>query len=220
MKVIEIFGSIDGEGKRTGQLATFIRLAGCNLRCGYCDTKYSFDVHKATEMSIAHIVKECVKIGYHNVTLTGGEPLLSDEAKGLIYVLCDAGFQVNVETNGSIDLHNFIEDREKYNLDCFFTVDYKTISSLMNSKMNINSFDWLNYKKDIVKCVVSNKEDMDGALNYLDSIDNKFNIWFSPVFGAIEPKEIVEYIKKNNRQDVTVQVQLHKIIWDPELRGV
>lgn len=220
MKVVEIFGSIDGEGKRTGQLATFVRLAGCNLRCGYCDTKYSFDASKAKVMQPFQIVKECVKIGYHNVTLTGGEPLLTPEAKLLVYMLCDAGFQVNVETNGSIDLRELIEERDKYNLDCFYTVDYKCISSLMNDKMNINSFNCLSYDKDIVKCVVSNQEDMDNALKYLDSIDNKFNIWFSPVFGAIEPKEIVEYIKKHKRQDVTVQVQLHKIIWDPELRGV
>lgn len=219
MKVIEIFGSIDGEGKRTGQLATFIRLAGCNLRCIYCDTKYSFDTAKAKNMSPLEIVKECVKIGYHNVTLTGGEPLLTTDAKLLIYILCDAGFQVNVETNGSIDLTKLIEERDKYNLDCFYTVDYKCLSSLMNDKMNINSFNCLSKDKDIVKCVVSDKKDMDDALKYLDSIKD-FNIWFSPVFGAIEPKEIVEYIKKHNRQDVTVQVQLHKIIWDPELRGV
>ena len=220
MKVIEIFGSIDGEGKRTGQLATFIRLAGCNLRCCYCDTKYSFDSKNAEEMTIPEIVKKCKEIGYHNITLTGGEPLIHKDAKALIFELCVRGFQVNIETNGSVDLLELTHMRDIYELNFFFTVDYKTKFSGMNDKMNIHSFDYLDIKKDIVKCVVANKEDMDDALRYLDSIDNLFNIWFSPVFGEIEPKEIVEYVKERKRQDVTVQVQLHKIIWDPEERGV
>ena len=221
MKVVEIFGSIDGEGKRTGQLATFIRLAGCNLRCVYCDTKYSFDTTKAKDMSIDEIVVECKKIGYHNITLTGGEPLLNEEqVEFLIYALCNNGFQVNVETNGSINLWNLTTERELQGLDLFFTVDFKTKFSGMRNKMNSAAFDCLDYNKDIVKCVVANREDMQDALEYLDNFNKKFNIWFSPVFGAIEPKEIVEYIKEYNRQDITVQVQLHKIIWDPQERGV
>lgn len=220
MKVVEIFGSIDGEGKRTGQLATFIRLAGCNLRCGYCDTKYSFDTETAKEMSIKEIIDECHKIGYHNITLTGGEPLIQEDVNKLIVHLCTSGYQVNIETNGSVDLTDLIYLRKGYDLDLFFTVDYKTKFSLMNKRMNPNSFKLLEPDKDIVKCVVANEEDMDDALTYLDSFDTKFNIWFSPVFNEIKPKEIVEYVKKHNRQDITIQIQLHKIIWDPEERGV
>lgn len=220
MKVVEIFGSIDGEGKRTGQLATFIRLAGCNLRCGYCDTKYSFDTETAKEMSIKEIIDECHKIGYHNITLTGGEPLIQEDVNKLIVHLCTLGYQVNIETNGSVDLTDLILLRKGYDLDLFFTVDYKTKFSLMNKRMNPNSFKLLEPDKDIVKCVVANEEDMDDALTYLDSFDTKFNIWFSPVFNEIKPKEIVEYVKKHNRQDITIQIQLHKIIWDPEERGV
>lgn len=222
MKVIEIFGSIDGEGKRTGQLATFIRLAGCNLRCTYCDTKYSFDVKNARDMSTDEIVTECKKIGYHNVTLTGGEPLLNEgTVEFLIYALCNNGFQVNIETNGSIDLRNLTTERVLQGLDFFFTVDYKTKFSGMNKYMNAYSFECLDSDKDIVKCVVANREDMDDALSYLDDFKCKsFNIWFSPVYGEIEPREIVEYVKEHNRQDITVQVQLHKIIWDPNERGV
>ena len=221
MKVIEIFGSIDGEGKRTGQLATFIRLAGCNLRCSYCDTKYSFDAKNAKDMSVDEIVTECKRIGYHNITLTGGEPLLDKMITPyLIFALCNNGFQVNVETNGSIDLWDLTTERVHQGLDLFFTVDFKTKFSGMRNKMNPRSFDCLT-ENDLVKCVVANREDMDDALQYLDSFkDRKFKIWFSPVFGAIEPKEIVEYIKEKNRQDITVQVQLHKIIWDPNERGV
>ena len=220
MKVVEIFGSIDGEGKRTGRLATFIRLAGCNLRCCYCDTAYSFDVNQAKEMEVYEIVNKCKEIGYHNITLTGGEPLIHKHVLDLIDLLCLHGFQVNVETNGSVDLKKFIDAREEHDWDCFFTVDFKTIFSGMRKCMNSNSFYYLDSKRDIVKCVVANREDMEDALEYLGSFDKKFNIWFSPVFNEIEPKEIVEYVKEHDRQDITVQVQLHKIIWNPEERGV
>lgn len=220
MKVIEIFGSIDGEGKRTGQLATFIRLAGCNLRCIYCDTKYSFDCKNAKEMSIDEIVQECWYIGYKNITLTGGEPLIHKDVNKLILRLCSEGFEVNVETNGSVDLFELTRLRNLKNLSLFFTVDYKTKYSGMNNRMNKKSFKYLSFTRDIVKCVVASKDDMDDALEYLDSFNKKFNIWFSPVFGVIEPVEIVEYMKDNNRQDITCQIQLHKIIWHPDERGV
>ena len=221
MRVVEIFNSIDGEGKRTGQLTTFIRLAGCNLRCCYCDTAYSFNVNNAVEMSVEDIVQQCLDVGFHNITLTGGEPLIHEDVKALIFDLCARGFQVNIETNGSVDLTEFIYMRYKYDLNMFFTVDYKTLYSGMNNKMNRLSFEDLAFEKDIVKCVVANREDMDDALAYLDSFKNKkFNIWFSPVFGKIEPKEIVDYAIEHNRQDITTQVQLHKIIWDPNERGV
>ncbi len=221
MKVVEVFTSIDGEGKRTGQLATFIRLAGCNLRCTYCDTRYSFDESKAFEATIEEIVNTCKQQGVHNVTLTGGEPLLNaQDAYRLIVALCHAGFQVNVETNGSIDLRPFIKARQEEDLDVFFTVDYKCLCSRMNDYMRVHSFDCLDVSKDIVKIVVENTSDIIDALNYLDALKRPFNIWISPVFGKMDPKDIVKFMLETNRQDLTVQVQLHKIIWDPNERGV
>ena len=227
MKVVEIFKSIDGEGKRTGKPAIFIRLAGCNLRCSYCDTAYSFDCSKANEMSIDEIIKECHKLNCKLITLTGGEPLIHKGVDKLIINLCAEGFEVNVETNGSVDLRKFISYRKRYDLKLFFTVDYKVLSSGMNDKMVESAFAYLDPNKDLVKCVVGSKEDMDDALEYLDKIREsdefnylKFNIWFSPIFHKIEPKEIVDYVLKSERDDITVQVQLHKIIWDPDMRGV
>lgn len=222
MRVVEIFKSIDGEGKRTGKIATFIRLAGCNLRCSYCDTTYSFDPSKATEMSVDDIIARCTKEHTPYITLTGGEPLIHKDVGQLILGLCKCGFQVNVETNGSVDLTPFLRMREKENLKklLFFTVDYKTKYSGMNHKMDRRSFEGLDYNRDLVKCVVANKGDMDDALAYLGTFDNCFDIWFSPVFGAIEPREIVEYVLATGRYDITVQVQLHKIIWDPNKKGV
>lgn len=220
MRVIEIFKSIDGEGKRTGRVATFIRLAGCNLRCGYCDTTYSFDPSNAEEMSVQEIVNKCIDLGAPLITLTGGEPLIHKDVRELMQELSNSGFYINIETNGSVDLTPFLEDRQKYDQQVMFTVDYKTKYSGMNHKMNHKSFEGLDARRDIVKCVVGNKEDMDDALKYLDGFGIPFDIWFSPVFGAIEPKEIVDYVLSKKRYDITVQVQLHKIIWDPNKRGV
>lgn len=221
MKVVEIFASIDGEGKRTGQLATFIRLAGCNLRCSYCDTRYSFDESNAKDMSIEEIVDVCKDMSIHNITLTGGEPLLhTNDAYKLIKVLCSEGFQVNVETNGSIDLRPLTEARTIDNLDLFFTVDYKCICSKMYDHMTYHAFDCLEPDKDIVKLVVADLTDVVDALSYLDSIKKPFNIWISPVYGKMDPKDIVKFMLATRRQDLTVQVQLHKIIWDPNQRGV
>ena len=220
LNVNEIFASIDGEGVRTGQLATFIRLCGCNLRCVYCDTAYAFDNASGTQMTISEIIQKVQEIGFHNITLTGGEPLIHEGAWQLAVELAQKGFQVNIETNGSLDLCRKIAERDKKNLDIFFTVDYKCLSSGMNFKMNVHSFDFLAAGKDIIKCVVGNEDDMTEALQYLDNVAPKIRKWFSPVFGEIEPAEIVEYVKKHKREDVTIQVQLHKIIWDPKRRGV
>lgn len=225
MRIVEIFKSIDGEGKRTGQIVTFIRLAGCNLRCCYCDTTYSFDVSKAQEMSIDEII-ECVSnFNCPKITLTGGEPLIHKDVVELLKQLGELNYQVNIETNGSIDLRPFIQLRDRYNYDIFFTVDYKSLYSGENDKMNENSFIFLDPDKDIVKCVIANKYDFDNALEYLDGFNldcgrKKFNIWFSPVFGKVEPADIVKWIMETGRTDLTAQVQLHKIIWDPNKRGV
>lgn len=220
MRVVEIFKSIDGEGVRTGQIVTFIRLAGCNLRCCYCDTTYAFDKKQATEMSVQEILAKVKELGCSKITLTGGEPLVHKDVMVLLLALGTNGYQINIETNGSVDLIPFIHLRDRYDLDMFFTVDYKTIYSKMNSQMNKNSFAYLDCQRDIVKCVVANKEDFDDALKYLDGLHKQFNIWVSPVFGEVEPSDIVEWVKDTKREDITIQVQLHKIIWDPNKKGV
>lgn len=220
MRVVEIFKSIDGEGIRTGQIVTFIRLAGCNLRCCYCDTKYAFDEKQATEMSVQEILAKVKELECSKITLTGGEPLVHKDVMALLLALGTNGYQINIETNGSVDLIPFIHLRDRYDLNMFFTVDYKTIYSKMNSQMNKNSFVYLDRQRDIVKCVVANKEDFDDALKYLDGLHKQFNIWVSPVFGEVEPSDIVEWVKDTKREDITVQVQLHKVIWDPNKKGV
>lgn len=214
MKVIEIFNSIDGEGVRAGELATFIRLAGCNLRCPYCDTKYSWSNDKVTEMTSQEILSFIERSGYTNVTLTGGEPLIHPGVKTLLDALSRAGYNVNVETNGSINIEGFRRP------GVFFTVDYKCPSSSMEDKMCFEMFRELQ-EDDVLKFVVGSQEDLQTARKITQLLDDhSCLIYVSPVFGQIEPAEIVEFMKKYKLEDWRIQLQLHKFIWDPNERGV
>lgn len=129
MRVNEIFKSIDGEGLRTGELTTFIRLAGCNLRCSYCDTCYALKNSNGTEMSVDEIVKKAKKMDYRNITLTGGEPLIHKDVDDLISKLCENGFYVNIETNGSVPIDKYITNK-----NIILTMDYKLPSSGVEKK--------------------------------------------------------------------------------------
>lgn len=237
MKVVEIFNSIDGEGKRTGELTTFIRLWGCNLRCRYCDTKYSYEDEKSEmqykEMSITEIINECKKYSTKNITVTGGEPLIHLDIKYLLRALSELNYNVNVETNGSISIKPYFDDNglplNEYR-NVWFTVDYKTSSSRVKGKMLDDNFNMVanNFRNVVYKFVVGTKKDLEEALEVIKSITRVHNdsnlIYISPVFGEIEPKEIVEFMQSNDmfdsRTPIRVQVQLHKIIWPPEQRGV
>ena len=213
--VNEIFGSIDGEGLRTGELATFIRLTGCNLRCRYCDTTYSFKEGKL--MTIEEILKQVKEIGYKNITLTGGEPLIQEESKELINQLIEKGYNVNIETNGAMDISNLIDK------SCLITLDYKTISSGMNKFMRLDNLNKLR-ENDVLK-FVCNKEDFEDIKNVLKKHNIKSYIYLSPIFNEIEPYELVDFLKElhkegYNTDKIRVQIQLHKVIWNPNERGV
>lgn len=215
MRVVEIFSSIEGEGKRAGYPCVFVRFAGCNLKCSYCDTAYAQKSEMGEEMSVDNIVDKVDSFGYSRVTLTGGEPLLQEDIRALITKLIDRDKEVNVETNGSIAIdHSFL-----YMNNPFYTVDYKCLSSGMSEKMNPEVFRSLNCH-DVLKFVVGSEEDMQDALRVLNVYKPKGEVFFSPVFGKIEPKEIVEFIKSHYMDNVRIQLQLHKFIWDPNKRGV
>ena len=225
MKVVEIFTSIDGEGVRAGELTTFIRLYGCNLHCSYCDTRYACEQTEENlpynEMAIEDIVEQCKKECTRNITLTGGEPLIHKDTKYLLRALSDEGFDVNVETNGSVDIKNFMFS------NVWFTVDYKCNTSGMSNKMCKSNFE--NSDNNVVyKFVVGSIKDLEQAKeiidNILDSNSSARAIYLSPVFGDIEPAEIVDFMYNNNLFDsytpIRVQLQLHKYIWNPKMRGV
>lgn len=217
MRICEIFDSIDGEGLRTGLAATFIRTAGCNLRCPYCDTKYSWDSSGAEEMSIDDILTRVNPV-YKRVTLTGGEPLLQADAAELIARLIKGGAEVNVETNGAADIRPFLDIADPQEL-LFFTIDYKLPSSGETAKMLPGNFRSLR-KRDAVKFVIGDDND----IQYMREVMREFslpNVFLSAVFGQMEPARLAELVSgdllfKNAR----VQLQIHKYIWDPDERGV
>ena len=218
-KVVVIFESINGEGQRAGQLAVFVRLAGCNLNCSYCDTKWA---NKADVSYVVMTEKEIYsrvrKTNIKNVTITGGEPLFRSGAKELLELLCgDRFLRVEIETNGSVDLGPFVQIKNRPS----FTMDYKLISSGMEDKMFIKNFDVLN-KNDTVKFVSGSIEDLKRAKDVIEkyNLTQKCGVYISPVFGQIEPAEIVEFMKENLMNDVNLQIQMHKVIWDPDKRGV
>lgn len=218
MNVNEIFKSIDGEGLRTGELTTFIRLAGCNLRCSYCDTCYALKKSNGTEMSVDEIVKKAKKYDYRNITLTGGEPLIHRDVDSLISKLCENGFYVNIETNGSVPIDKYISNK-----NILITMDYKLPSSDVEKNMNLNNLEKLR-KNDVLKFVIG-KDDFDKVKQVIEKYRIKSYIYLSPVFGEIEPFEIVDFMKIMHTQGIDtskmrVQVQLHKIIWNPNERGV
>lgn len=220
MKIVEIFSSIDGEGIRTGQLCTFIRTYACNLKCIYCDSMYALEGNGYTEMSVDEILIKCKELKNKCITLTGGEPLIHKDVEKLIAELLKAGYEVNIETNGAVDISKFMVPDK----NLFFTVDYKTPYSQMEDKMILNNFFKYVRPQDVVKFVCANKQDLDVmravVTNMTEQLPELPHIFISPVFGQIEPVELVDYIKEHNMQDVRVQVQLHKIIWEPDMKGV
>ncbi|WZL73066.1 putative 7-carboxy-7-deazaguanine synthase QueE [Clostridiaceae bacterium 35-E11] len=219
-KVVEKFISVNGEGMKAGELAVFIRFAGCNLRCSYCDTmwanKSDVDFIVMDENAIYKYIKDT---GVRNVTLTGGEPLLQYGLEVLLKMLLnDRDIEVEIETNGSITLEPYNHMR---NTSLSFTMDYKLGSSNMENKMCTDNFYNLTFK-DTVKFVVGSTEDLNQANKLIDKFDltNKCHVYLSPVYNQIDMKEIVEFMKLNKMNKVKLQIQLHKIIWDKDERGV
>lgn len=218
-KVVEKFVSINGEGKRAGQLAVFIRFKGCNLNCSYCDTSWANEAGATFEEMSGEDIYQYIKgQKVKNCTLTGGEPLLQKNINDLLKLLGqDRELRVEIETNGSVDLGRYAE---LYNRPSF-TMDYKLPSSLMENSMCHKNLQILDYR-DTVKFVSGSMEDLNRAKEIIDqyNLRDKCSVYLSPVFGNIEPSEMVDFIIENNMNDVNIQLQLHKFIWDPNKKGV
>lgn len=220
-KIAEKFVSINGEGTKAGQLAVFIRLCGCNLNCSYCDTKWANEKNVSyTEMTEDEVADYVKNTGVYNVTLTGGEPLLlkTDENVSLLIKTLSSieNVTVEVETNGSIDLKEFM-----INDSVVFTMDYKLPGSGMESKMLLDNFAVLR-ECDTVKFVAGSMEDLIRAKDIIDKYQlvDKCHVYISPVFDRITPDKIVDFMMENCMNKVNLQLQMHKVIWDPEMRGV
>lgn len=216
--LVEKFISINGEGPKAGMLAAFIRLKGCNLQCNYCDTTWANVADcPCEETSAEELISWLKQEKISRVTLTGGEPLLTPDVDQLIENLGQAGALIEIETNGSIDLKPF----DKLVHRPAFTMDYKCPGSGMESRMKTGNFSLLR-KQDTVKFVVSDIRDLHCAYEITREyrLTDRCKVYLSPVFGRIDPKDIVTFMQEHHWNDVHLQLQLHKFIWDPAERGV
>ena len=218
LSVVEKFVSINGEGARAGELAAFIRFKGCNLNCSYCDTKWANRPDAPSiSCSVAELAAWVKSTGVTNVTLTGGEPLLQAEIAELTEALTAQGNRVELETNGSVSL----EKLAGLKIRPAFTMDYKLPSSGMEGCMLTENFGFLT-AGDSVKFVSGSISDLERAAEIIDkySLTEKCKVYISPVFGEIIPSKIVGFMLERGLNDVKLQLQLHKFIWEPTRRGV
>lgn len=208
LKVNEIFKSIQGESTYAGLPCTFIRLAGCNLRCTYCDTNYAY--YHGRELSDEEIISKIEENGVKCVEFTGGEPLLQEETPPLIKTLLDRGYNVLIETNGSICIGC---------LDKRLTIimDIKTPKSGMSERMNLKNLE-LFKSNDEIKFVLLDESDYIWAKDIISKynlLNKTKNILMSPAYGILSPKTLASWILRDNLP-VRIQLQIHKYIWAPE----
>ena len=223
MKVVEKFVSINGESKRAGELALFIRFKGCNLNCTYCDTKWANEPDcDYQEMTPEKLLDYIEKTKVKNITLTGGEPLLQKDINKLIKMIIDKGFRVEIETNGAVSIESTAALRDKEDFkDLSFTLDYKSPSSGCEDKMILDNFNFID-SRDSVKLVVGNEKDLEKARYIIEkfNLSDRCQVFLSPIFGMIKPEKIVDFMIDKNLNDIKLQIQMHKVIWDPNKRGV
>ncbi|MEA3343792.1 MAG: radical SAM protein [archaeon] len=208
--VNEIFYSIQGESVYSGRPCVFVRLTGCNLRCSYCDTIYAYE--NGTEMEIEPIIKQVDSFRCLLVEITGGEPLIQPETPLLIRSLLENGYEVMIETNGSLDI-SIIDER------CIKIVDIKCPSSMESNKNDLENLQRI-YRKDQVKFVIGTRKDYEYAKKIKEMIPARLpghNILFSPVTEEIVPSQLANWILED-KLDVRFHQQLHKFIWPDEDR--
>jgi len=210
--VTEIFYSIQGESLHAGLPCAFIRLSGCNLRCRYCDTAYAYE--PGTEMGIEEAIQKIEAFQCPLVEVTGGEPLLQPDTPVLITKFLDRGFQVLLETNGTLDIAP-VDPR------CIRIVDIKCPGSGESEKTNFSNLDQLT-PADQLKFVLTDRTDYDYAKNLLMDKWRKEHpapVLFSPAAGMLDPAFLAQWIL-SDRLAVRLQLQLHKIIWPHAESGV
>jgi len=212
LKVNEIYYSVQGESTYTGLPCVFIRLTYCNLRCTYCDTEYAF--YDGRDMEILEVISEVKKYSCKLVEITGGEPLVQmDECLKLMKQLCDEGFEALIETGGSLSIKD-IDPRVKV------IMDLKCPSSGMEKKNLYENIEFLK-QSDELKFVIGDRTDYEWTTSLIKrfQLENKCKILFSVVFGKLEPAELVNWILED-KLNVRYQLQMHKLIWHPETKGV
>jgi 7-carboxy-7-deazaguanine synthase len=211
IKINEIYLSVQGESSHTGLPCIFVRLTGCNLRCAWCDTAYAF--HEGKTRSIDQTLKEMEKFGVNLVEITGGEPLMQEDVYPLMNALLKNGYQVMLETGGSLSL-------KKVPRDVIKIMDLKCPGSGEHEKNNLDNLKFL-APHDEIKFVILDRQDYEWSRELIKKykINEIAPILFSPVYDKLELKEMVKWILED-RLPVRLQTQLHKIIWNKETQGV
>ena len=212
VRITEIYRSIQGESTWAGKPCTFIRLARCHLRCVWCDTSYAF--YGGEKVSIGEILSKCGELNCALVEITGGEPLVQPECIDLAAALLDAGYTVLVETSGTLPIRDLPSETVKI-------MDLKCPDSGECDKNDWSNIDALS-AQDEVKFVIASRGDYEWSREIVRTyaLPDRCNaVLFSPVFGAVEPVQLVQWILDDGL-DVRFQLQLHKLIWPPDQKGV
>lgn len=206
-RITEIFYSLQGETRTVGLPTVFVRLTGCPLRCGYCDTEYAF--YGGEKMDIEDIVAQVASYKPRYVCVTGGEPLAQPNCIPLLTALCDLGVEVSIETSGAMDI-------SKVDPRVVRVMDLKTPGSGEVSKNRYDNVELLQ-AKDQLKFVICSRDDYDWARDKLDEyqLAERCEVLFSPIHGELEPAQLADWIVEDNLP-VRMQLQLHKYLWGDE----
>ena len=210
LRITEIFHSIQGESTHAGRPCAFVRLTGCNLRCRWCDSQYTFS--GGERMSIDDVVEQVKSYGCKLVEITGGEPLAQAESLDLIRRFCDDGFEVLIETSGSIDI-------APVDARATIILDLKCPGSGELEKNRWENLDHLK-PRDEIKFVIADRADYDWSRRVIEERGlDRWTVLFSPVWGEMNLQSLAEWMLAD-RVPARLQTQLHKHIWGAEARGV
>ncbi len=211
MRITEIFHSVQGESTFAGLPCVFVRLTGCPLRCTWCDTEYAF--FGGTDRSIDDVLNTVRSYDCQLVEVTGGEPLAQPDTATLLRRLCQEGFTVLLETSGAMDT-TVVDSSVR------IILDVKCPGSGMADRMHWPNVEGLR-PQDEAKFVIQDRSDYEWAKGIVDRFElaDRCPILFSPVFGALDPRQLAEWLLAD-RLPIRLQLQLHKHIWAPDMRGV
>lgn len=205
LRITEIFHSLQGEARTVGLPTVFVRLTGCPLRCSYCDSEYAF--YGGEKLPLADILAKVAGFGARYVCVTGGEPLAQPNCLPLLSALCDAGYEVSLETSGAMDI-------AMVDLRVSRVVDLKTPASGEMEK-NLYGNMALLQAHDQIKFVICDRRDYEWACFKVDEYElgqRVSDVLFSPSYGQLAAKDLAEWILSDRRQ-VRFQMQLHKQLW-------